>query len=132
MNLYNNLEKIDIINNFIGLKPELQFLPIEFFDCVDILARRLTQSLTTKRFAFSWLFCFSTVYGIASLVQSRICRLRRHPRKSPYPKPYKLFASQIACLFCFSSVYESELSPQPQNKKASPKSSGRLCSETGI
>ena len=53
-----------------------------------ILAVRLTQSLTTKRFAFSW-------------------------------------------LFCFSSVYESELSPQPQNKKACHLRD-RLCSETGI
>ena len=38
---------------------------------------------------------------------------------SPYPKPYKQFAMRIVWLFCFSSVYESKLSTQPQNKKAS-------------
>jgi hypothetical protein len=53
------------------------------------------------------------------------------PKSSPYPKPFKQFAMRIVWLFCFSSVYESELSTQPQNKKASHLRE-RLCSETGI
>ena len=35
------------------------------------------------------------------------------------PKPYKQQTSFAVWLFCFSSVYESKLSTQPQNKKAS-------------
>jgi hypothetical protein len=41
------------------------------------------------------------------------------PTSSPYPKPCKHQTSFAVWLFCFSSVYESKLSTQPQNKKAS-------------
>jgi ribosomal protein S26 len=81
--------------------------PLGFVDCVDILAVRLTQSLTTNSLRDCQLSSASDLstastssqfalpkalqpirFGIASLVQPRICRLRRHPRSSPYPKPY--------------------------------------------
>ena len=76
-----------------------------FFVRIEIIVLRSkkTHSETTKDPRFN---------GIANAAHC-------HPHSSPYPKPFKQQTSFAVWLFCFSSVYESELSTQPQNKKAS-------------